>query len=352
MKTAQIVALLTLLTLMSACNTDKKKSAHNGGLKEVFKPEIIGQANEVLIVIGEAAKRDTCGGYLRYMLSDTFVGLPTDEPVFDIHTVPAGYFDQQMRRHRNLIIVNVADTVSTDTIRYFRDVWARPQAVINMSARDQASLPAIMKRHHNKIISFFHRAERERLMSYYKRINSAAHTKEIMDRYGVKLLIPNQFERCKPRNKNAMSWYMCDTKEFQDGLFVYTTPYTGEQSMSKESLIALRDSMLRANVAGPDDAPMCTETRMGLDEIDYKFGRGLHNGLDVAEVRGLWRLDGYAMGGPFVMRAIHDTIGNRIIITDGYVYYPAREHKRNHIRQLEAIMHSLSLFPQENTDDK
>ncbi|MBQ3635345.1 MAG: DUF4837 family protein [Bacteroidales bacterium] len=309
----------------------------------IFKPEVTGQSNEVLVVIGDAVKKDTAGAYLRYMLGDVFVGLPTAEPVFDMRTVPPGYFDRNMHNFRNLILVNVADTFSRDSIHFYKDMWAKPQAVVTYETSDPKRLPALMKRHHAQVIGFFHKAERERLMSYYKRINDPKLSRQVREKHNIGLLIPNQYEKCNPVNASALSWYMCDTKEFQDGLLIYSFPYEGQQSMSKEFLIAKRDELLRANILGPSDAPMMTELCDGLDAIDYKFGQKIQDGCDVAEIRGLWRLDGYPMGGPFVLRAVHDVANNRVVVTDGYVYYPSREHKRNHIRQLEAIMHSLTV---------
>lgn len=49
------------------------------------------------------------------------------------------------------------------------------------------------------------------------------------------------------------------------------------------------------------------------------------------------------MGGPFLLRAVVDEDAQRVIVTDGYVFYPSREQKRNHIRSLEAIMYTLNL---------
>jgi hypothetical protein len=54
-------------------------------------------------------------------------------------------------------------------------------------------------------------------------------------------------------------------------------------------------------------------------------------------------MEGYAMGGPFIMRAMVDSVNSRVVVTDGFVYYPSRDKKRNLIRQLEAIMYSVSL---------
>ncbi len=332
-----ILALLTLLPLLPSCKKDSSGST--------FLPEIIGRNGEILVVINDRLKNDTVGGYLRYMLGDVFVGLPADEPIFSMLTVPPSYFDNNMHKFRNLIFVNVADTVSQDTISFYKDMWAKNQAIVSINAKKSSAIPHMLTANdysqHIKIISFFTKMERERLMSYYARIKSVSALNDLQKKWNLSLNIPNQFVKCTPENPNALSWYMCDTKEFQDGIFVYTFPYESEKSMSKLYLLNKRDSLLRTNIGGPQGSVMCTETAYGLDELIYKFGPRMYEGNDVAEIRGLWRMDGYAMGGPFLMRAVHDKDNNRVIVTDGYVYYPMREQKRNHIRQLEAIMYSL-----------
>ena len=66
------------------------------------------------------------------------------------------------------------------------------------------------------------------------------------------------------------------------------------------------------------------------------------NGLYIAELRGLWKLEKGFMGGPFVSHTTIDTVYNRVVTIDGYVFAPNRD-KRNLIRQVEAIINTLEI---------
>lgn len=333
--------MLPIMLLTASC--DKKQ----GGASDPFKPEITGQAGEVLVVTTGTAKEDTACQALGSVLEQVYLGLPSDEPYFNMLAVPRKFFDFNLHKHRNIIQLSVSDTVSADTLRFFYDIWAKPQAVVEIMAKSDLSAAALVKRHEIRLVSFFTKIERERLLSYFTRINDQRHTTELRKRWGVTMVVPNFFDKCTPADKESMSWFMSDTKEYFDGIVVYDYPYVGPESLSKDTLIARRDSILRKNIGGPNNSQMCTELREGAGEVIYKYGPGMHSGADVAELRGLWRMDGAAMGGPFIMRAVLDAKRQRVVVTDGYVYYPSRERKRNHIRQLEAMMHTLKF-----SDDK
>ena len=335
MKKLKTVAALLMgaAILLTGCEKAAKKA---------FKPDITGKAGEVLVVMNDKLKNDTVGALLHHMLDDNDAGLPTDEPIFEMHTVAPPFFDYSMHKLRNLVVVNVADTVTTDTLAFCKDVWAQPQSVIYVNAANADGAAAVLRRNHIRVISFFVKAERDRLIDYYMKHVNANLMAELHKKWDVSLCIPNEYDKCKPNNPDQISWFMCDTRDFQDGLVVYTFPYTGPGCVSRESLLARRDSILRANIGGPQGSVMCTERRAGIDD-EIVFRQGAYNGAFVSELRGLWRLDNYPMGGPFLMRAVVDEAKSRVIVMDGYVYYPAREQKRNHIRSLEAIMYTLRL---------
>ena len=60
------------------------------------------------------------------------------------------------------------------------------------------------------------------------------------------------------------------------------------------------------------------------------------------EVRGLWRVQGDFMGGPFVSHVRVDEVNRRIVASEAFVYAPGRL-KRNLVRQLEASLYTLIL---------
>ena len=61
------------------------------------------------------------------------------------------------------------------------------------------------------------------------------------------------------------------------------------------------------------------------------------------EARGLWRIKGDFMGGPFVSYTTVNTQTNEVITLDCYVYSPSLP-KRNYMRSLEHLKYLIS-FP-------
>lgn len=332
----------TLLTTISLLLAALSLSSCKKSVNDTFKPEITGRAGEVLVVMDDRQKNDTTGAYLRFMLGDTYAGLNTDEPIFEMHTIAPPFFDFEMHKLRNLVLVTVSDTIRTDTVLFTRDAWAKPQAVMQLQAASAQKAADVLRRNHVRVITFFVKAERDRLINYYSKHVNASLMAEVNSKWDVSICIPNEYDKCKPLHADSISWFMCDTRDFQDGLVIYSFPYTGPECVSRESLLNRRDTMLRANIGGPNNSVMTTERRANLDE-EIVFQQGTYGGHFVSEIRGLWRMDNYPMGGPFLMRAVVDEAKARVIVTDGYVYYPSREQKRNHIRSLEAIMHTLKL---------
>ena len=325
-------ALLLVSVVFASCGN---------GSGEPFKSAVTGRNGEVLVVINDNVRNDTAGHYIQAMLSEPYVGLPSVEPIFDCHMVPHGYFDDPMHNFRNIIIVNVSDTLRADTAYIYSDLWAKGQSVVWLRAKTKESLLPLVVRNKNMIINNFARCEKDRLVAFNKTISHHQLSENIGNKHNINICIPNTYVRCNPKNKDAFDWVGVETDEYQMSLLVYEYPYSGPYAMTKAALLNKRASLLRSNIEGPQGSFMCTETRFGLDEIDMRAGR--YKGSYVAEIRGLWRMEGYAMGGPFIMRAMVDSVNSRVVVTDGFVYYPSRDKKRNLVRQLEAIMYSVSL---------
>ncbi len=60
------------------------------------------------------------------------------------------------------------------------------------------------------------------------------------------------------------------------------------------------------------------------------------------EARGLWRVKGDFMGGPFVSHVRLDKANQRIIVSEIFIYSPDKM-KRNLVRQMEASLYTLKL---------
>ena len=324
-KMNKLTFILLCVIALTSCN----------GKDKALKPNINGRAGEVLIVIEESLKKDSAGLYLSSMLNQSYQGLPQAEPVFNILTTPPHYFDKQMKYFRNIVIAEANANVEKDTIYFYESLWARGQAVVRASAKKPADLKEIIKRNEIKIISFFNRAERNRIIAYNKSVNYTMLTNEIRDQWNISVNLPTGYN--KNKSSKDFTWISQETPTTSQGLMIYGFKYAGEGTFSKEFLLNKRDSLLRFNLEGPVPGSFM-QTELNADLI-YK-SETIDN-MEIAEIRGLWKTVGYAMGGPFLLRAHYNKATNYVVVTDGYIYFPDKPEKRNMMRQLEAIMYTV-----------
>ena len=60
------------------------------------------------------------------------------------------------------------------------------------------------------------------------------------------------------------------------------------------------------------------------------------------ELRGLWRVNKYYMGGPFVSYAMVDEASNRLYYVEAFLYSPGKP-QRDHMRELETIIKTFNI---------
>ena len=68
--------------------------------------------------------------------------------------------------------------------------------------------------------------------------------------------------------------------------------------------------------------------------------------FDAYETRGTWEVKGDYMGGPFLNYIVKDTLNNRMIFLDGFVFSPS-QRKRDNIIELQSIISSLKIYNKE-----
>ena len=300
-----------------------------------YKPNVAGKAGELLVVMDDKIKASAGGIELQEVLREVYLGLPQEEPYFKMSVAPHRSFSSFMKTLRNLVVVTVGNEVEENAVKYYKDRWARPQAFVNITAKDTATLKALVEEHQLKILSFFNKAERDRYIASYKKYPSDELIKRVDSLFNVRMHVPASLSNKK--STNSFIWMNEAADWGFQGMFMYEVPYVGEGTFSKEYLLNKRDSILHKNVPGPSDGSYMT-TEHAFPVIYKKTEM---NGNDVVELRGLWKVQNDLMGGPFILQAHHNKKTNRVVITDGFVYSPEKPDKRDKIRQMEAVMYTL-----------
>ncbi len=332
--------LFFVLVLFLPLITNCKDSADG------YKPNITGAMGEMLLVMDDKYKTTDGGEKLLEMLTQPMQGLPQVESIFNISVVPHRAFTDHMKIFRNLIITTISPDVKTEGVKYYtKNAWASEQALMRIEAKSVESLKEIVENEEIRIIGFFIKAERDRSTKYYTKYSHADLSKMVTDNWNLNMVIPNSF-KLNQSNEN-FTWLSNETPLTSQGVFIYSFDYVGEGTFSKEYLLNKRDSVLRINVPGSASGSyMSTEHELPISFKELKV-----HGHNAVELRGLWKVVGDIMGGPFVLFAHHDVANNRVVVTDGYVYSPEKPNKRNFIWQTEAILYSLK-FPTNKVEEE
>ena len=66
----------------------------------------------------------------------------------------------------------------------------------------------------------------------------------------------------------------------------------------------------------------------------------MSKGQKASESKGLWEVNGCALGGPYINYIIEDKAHNRLLVVEGFLYAPGVA-KRDMLFELEAIIKSL-----------
>ncbi len=302
--------------------------------KKSVLPSPSGTAGEVLVVMNDSYWHADAGKLLYELFAQDVAGLPWSEPIFDISRIPRASYNDMVRIARNVVEVDVGDLYSSGKVKFYKEKYSRTQAYVKIQAPDEETLYKIIKENEMKLLSFFYSAERERLMTYFKKNGNEDYITRVKDSIGYDLVIPTMFNHDNFHGENFV-WLSSGNVDARTDLALYTFPCSDEDIISLDYLIEKRDSVMKINVPGPSDGSyMCTE-----NVVPPEFNKITVNGKDMYEVRGLWKTTVDMMGGPFVSYAYYDKENKTVKVLEGFVYAPHKD-KRNLIRRVEAVAYS------------
>ena len=308
------------------------------GEKQPLLPDISGMPGDIAVVVDKAEWDTEIGDEFRRVFEEPYQVLPQYEPIFDMIQVPHSAFSNVMKAQRNIIIVDLSSRYKEPKIVVQKDVWAKPQLILDMQAGDEESFIKLFTDNEKKILNLLEDMERKRLMDAYKKNLDGRIIDSLKNLHHVSLLIPKGFKI--KVNADDFIWIGQDVGASNLGILVYQYNYTDTNTFTKEYLIEQRNKFVKKYVPGEvEGSYMTTEREFGPFFKDYM----LRGKKYVAELRGLWKMkNGISMGGPFVSITMLDEKRNKIVTAEGFVF-AAGQKKRNYLRQVEAIALSLEI---------
>ncbi len=329
-----LIAALALLIISSSCSNDAT----------IMRKKVTGKAGELIIVVPRPTWDGEIGSNLRKVLAQPQLALPQDEPIFDLIDVPPMAFKEIFKTSRNIITVNISTNIDSSKVEFKKDVWAWPQAVVNIHAKNKQDFTKLFDKYSNQIIAFLIKAERDRVLMNLKNYHDNLAKSVILEKFGFDLNLAPGFKLVDQADDFA--WLKYETPEISQGIIIHSYPYKSDSTFTENYLIQKRDSILKEHIDGAlEGSYMTTEHQLPPVFNIFNFKKNY-----AALMRGLWRVENDFMGGPYINMTVLDASNNRVIMIDGYVYSP-RFAKRNYLRQVEAMMYSLS-FPNQAKNDK
>jgi hypothetical protein len=322
---------IIVLTLIFSCKDNNS-----------YLPEMTGKPGELVLVVNNSIFASAAGDSLKEILNQPVYGLPQDEPVFRVFRVTKSGFTKIIERHRNVLWVEI-DSSSKSKFSVRKDVWAKDQIVISLIAPNENELKQLISKSKESILNYFIEEELKRLEVAQKKLSDKLLEKKLTEKHLLSMVIPKGFYTMI--DTTGFIWLKQELQktlggnvhEIMKNLLIYYVPYKETSQTEQKYLIALRDSISKLHIKGPIEGsyvkvyapyPVLSET-------------STFKGMHLHTLRGLWNMEKYPMGGPFLTYAFVDEKNQRLVCVDAFLFCPNFD-KRDLMREMEALLRSVS----------
>jgi len=323
-----IIVLISLLMGITNCT-------------QVKQDRSTGKTNEILIVTNSKTQWEgELGRVIKDYFEQALPGLPQPEPMFRLFNVATKDFNKLFRGMHNILIIDINPNFAEPIVETRSDHWSKPQRLIKITAPDFESFKKVFDEHKTAFLKSFNELEIERTNEQFLMARSVGMTNKLKNKFGFTMQMPGGFVvGAEDDNFIWLRQSMHRVKQDVElGILIHREPYTDTLAFAPEYILAKRDSLSSTFVPGPSEGSyMVTSTRF-VDPLfvamdDFVTGFAI-------ETRGLWMVQNDFMGGPYISYTFVDPQLENVFTVDGYVYNPG-DLKRNFIRQMEAIFHTI-----------
>ncbi|MBU2995916.1 DUF4837 family protein [Cellulophaga baltica] len=335
MKKLKILSI-ALLLVITACKDEKKVK---------YLPESTGAINSLAVVMDNELWQGEVGDRVREHFAAPVVGLTLEEPLFTINYMPQSVFSGTIRHSRSVLFV-AKDSTSKALLK--KDVYARPQNVAVISGSTVDEIITNIDAKASEIIETFKELEITEAQNRFRR--SLNKEQALKNNFGITLDIPSAY-RVGKQERNFV-WIDRQVPKGTMNLVVYEMPedYFKSDTTLVKDIIRMRDSIGAYYIPG-EDIPgkknhMVSEKNLAPHVYPVEV-----SGKKAVEVRGLWEMSDYPMGGPYLTYIINDKGNHRKLIIEGFTFAPATQ-KRDNMFELEAIIKTLKFDSIEETTPK
>ncbi len=365
MTPSKYLIFLFSIFYLSSCDFEKAAKMQEN------LPRSSGKPGQIILVMDSTGWQGNLGETLRSTFESIVPYLPHKEPRFSLNYVKPRDFQSILKRQKNIMIVTVLGSnkrgdrilkrnftnkslkmVEEDPALFTlvkKDEFAKDQLILHLFGETEDILIKNINENRSKLLEIFEKKEEERLykslfgVKYQKGI-----TNHIREKLQCELKVPLGYEIALEGDR--FIWVRNFTPEIDKSIFIAYTDYTSEGMFSLDSLLKLRTELSKPYILyKPEDKEsyMLTETKnfhVFRKELNFK-------GKYAVQLRGLWRVNKYYMGGPFVSYAMVDSTTNRFYYIEGFVYSPGQA-QRETMRELNTILKTFDVPASPTKKDK
>lgn len=294
-------------------------------------PGSSGNLNNLLVVVDNMLWDESVGESVRDLMAAPVVALNQEEPLFSINQMPPQVFSDFATKNRIILKIEKG-TAANMVVKH--DVYARPQTVVVVSGMTNAEIKEELETNYKAIVKAF---KNEELKEKQRRIALSLHDDSMLkSKLGIELKFPTAYRLAK--QEDDFFWIRKDITTGTMDLMIYEVPLKAikKGDSATMDIVRMRDSIGEVHIPGPvEGSYMITEEAYA----PFLFETTI-DGKPALETKGLWDVKNAFMSGPFINYAIEDTVNNRYLVIEGYVFAPSLE-KRDYVFELEAIIKTL-----------
>ena len=319
-------ACIILLFTLFACQENRQKDVNT-------LPSMTGGLNELVIVLEEHLWQGDVGDSLRAVLGAEVQGIPWQESIFDLVQIPPKAYTRIFETHRNLLFFDKGKKAS---VGFQENANAKGQLMALVTYQNTEELKILLKQYASVIAHRFQEQEKARLKAD---MVLEAGLEEIFTKHGVVLSFPKDFKLVMDTTNFSWIEYSPKDKEVIQGLFIYEMD--AETPFTIWDLLAQRDSLTKKFVKGE-----LANSYMAIEKEHYQpwVKHTESMSYNTLEVKGMWKMQNAFMGGPFIAHFVQDTVSNRILGIEGFLFNPG-EDKRDKMQVLQLVLESAKKKP-------
>ncbi|MCF6350169.1 MAG: DUF4837 family protein [Flavobacteriaceae bacterium] len=293
-----------------------------------------GRMNHILVVINNDDWQGKVGDAIRNTLAKEVIGLPQPEPTLHLNQISPKGFSSFLTSNRNIFFVAYAKENSF-TIK--NNVYAKPQKIIHIKAKNKEGLITLIKSNTTKIINTIKNID----LKVYQQKNLKKYWNPekitLFNTLNIKMKIPQTYGNSQDTKEYL--WFVKDIPDGYQNILIYSVPITSKADENGENIITTRDLKGHYIPGAKLEKGMYMVTEKAY--TPHRFNTQI-NGKKAYETRGKWMMKGDYMAGPFLNYTVVDKKNNRLIIVEGFTYAPNIK-KRNYMFELEAILKTLEI---------